>query len=645
MNRFRRPLLSAAFLTAVFISTTSLAAVAAGVSMSMQVDASEITRKLLHSRIELDAKPGELVLWYPKWIPGIHAPRGPVQNLAGIRVKSTDGKSIEWNRDPLERYRFLVNVPKGVSRIVVELDYICSQPSTNSIGIDSFGNSLLGVINWNTCLLYPDGVASTDLAVDLSLKLPSEWKWASSLKEKSVDEDSVSFETLSLHDLVDSPMILGRYVRAIPLEVSDIPPFTLNVASESERALQVPEGLVVNYGNIASEAGRLFGGGHFESYNWLLYCSDDFPNSGLEHLRSSLNGVGERALFEEDEMLAWVGYLLPHELAHSWCGKYRRPEGMFRPNFHTSKDTGALWVYEGLDQHLGALLTVRGGLWSAEHFKERLAEWISSYMHQTGRQWRSLEDTARDSYHLRGGSKNWVKMRRGQDYYVEGVFLWLEVDAIIREKSNGKNSLDDFCSDFLGREYPDEQIRPFGLDEIVDDLNKLAKNDWRKFFEERVQKTQDRLPLDFVQMLGYRLEYSSERSEDQKRLEKDRKYASAADSIGIDVGEEGEIGSGVVPGMPGDLAGLAPGMKIIGVNGRKFSLDRFRDGVADSVVNGNIEFLVLDGDKFVTYTVDYADGTKYLKLVRDPSRPDLFEKIYAPRGDLVPVKKDAKTES
>jgi predicted metalloprotease with PDZ domain len=294
--------------------------------------------------------------------------------------------------------------------------------------------------------------------------------------------------------------------------------------------------------------------------------------------------------------------------------------------------------------HLGDLLPVRGGLWTLDHYKERLAGLISTYMHHTGRQWRSLEDTARDSYHLRGGSRNWANLRRGQDYYIEGIFIWLEVDAIIREKSDGRNSLDDFCRDFLGGEYPDEKIRPFGIDEIIGDLNKLAKNDWRKFFEERVQKPQERMPLDFVQKLGYRLEYSSEPSEDRKVSEKNRKYAGALDSIGISVGEDGIISSDVVPGMPGDLAGLAPGMKIIGVNGREFSLDRFRDGVADSVVKGNIEFLVLDGDKFVTHTVDYKDGLKYLKLVRDEARPDLMEKIYAPRGELIPVKKDEGDE-
>jgi predicted metalloprotease with PDZ domain len=210
---------------------------------------------------------------------------------------------------------------------------------------------------------------------------------------------------------------------------------------------------------------------------------------------------------------------------------------------------------------------------------------------------------------------------------------------LIRENSNGKNSLDDFCRAFLGGTYPDEEIRPFDLNEIIDNLNKLAKYDWRKFFEDRVEKTQERMPLDFVKMLGYRLEYSAEPSADQKRAEKNRKSASALDSIGVEVGAEGNIFGSIVPGMPGDLAGLGPGMKIVGVNGRKFSLDRFRDGVADSVVNGNIEFLVLDGDQFVTYTVDYKDGPKYLKLVRDPSRPDLMEKIYAPRGELVPIEK------
>jgi predicted metalloprotease with PDZ domain len=461
--------------------------------------------------------------------------------------------------------------------------------------------------------------------------LPNNWKWGSSLREDRTDADGIHFQRTSLHDLVDSPMIMGEHFRKFPLEVSNIPPVTLHVTSESAAALQLPDEIVKHYGNIATEAGLMLGGGHFDRYEWLVYCSDDFPRTGLEHLKSSLNGVEERDLLTVEKLQGWAGGLLPHELVHSWCGKFRRPAGMVTPDFHTDKDTRLLWVYEGLDTYLEGVLVVRGGLWSFDRFKDDLADTLSSYKHQMGRQWRSLEDTAADSYHLRGGSQAWSKLRRNQDYYAEGALFWLEVDAIIRTKTDGRRSLDDFCKSFLGAGYPDKKVLPYELEDIIGELEALADHDWRELIEERIQRPQERLALDVVPMLGYRLQFSSTPSESLAKQEKEDEFATALDSIGMRVNEEGVIHSTLVPGMPADEAGLAPGMKIVGVNGRKFSLDRFREGIADSVVNNSIEFLVLDGDVYKTFNVDYSEGSKYLKLMRDESRTDLLAEIYSPR--------------
>lgn len=615
---------------------------AASVQMNVEVDAREISRKLLHSRIELPVKQGELILWYPKWIPGIHAPRSPIENIGGLRIESAAGESIPWQRDKSERFRFICNIPKGVKKIVIYLDYICNQPSTNSRGIDSFASSTIGVINWNTCLLYPDGYSSEEVLIDLKLQIPDGWKWGSSLQEITARSDEIQFENISLHDLVDSPIIFGKHFRKFPLNVNEIPPVTLHVSSESGAGLAIPDEIIKHYGNIATEAGILLGGAHFKSYQWLVFCSDELPNLGLEHLLSSLNGVGERDLIKMEDLQGWVGTLLPHEMIHSWCGKFRRPAGMDTPNFHSNKETQALWVYEGLTQYLSRLITVRGGLWTLDHYKQKLALTISRYLHQEGRQWRSLEDTAIDSYHLRGGSRSWVNLRRNQDYYNEGLMFWLEVDTIIRIESDGTYNLDDFCKEFLGAGYPDQDTLPFETEDIIQILEGLADYDWRGLINKRIRETQERLPLEFVDRLGYRLQYANERSKALEKLEKDDEFASAMDSIGMTVNEEGKVASSVVPGMPVDESGIAPGMKIIGVNGRKFSLDRFREAIADSVVNEQIEFLVLDGESFSTYEVKYADGPKYLELVRDPSKPDLLSQIFKP---LRPMPKNLSAQN
>ena len=108
-------------------------------------------------------------------------------------------------------------------------------------------------------------------------------------------------------------------------------------------------------------------------------------------------------------------------------------------------------------------------------------------------------------------------------------------------------------------------------------------------------------------------------------------FVSARDSLGLTFGGDGKIRN-VVPGMAGDKAGLAAGLQVIGVNGRKFGRQRLRDALADSVTLRQVELLLQDGDRFRTVTLDYADGPKYLELVRDPDKPDVLADILKPRA-------------
>jgi predicted metalloprotease with PDZ domain len=302
-------------------------------------------------------------------------------------------------------------------------------------------------------------------------------------------------------------------------------------------------------------------------------------------------------------------------------------------DYNTPKDTQHLWLYEGMTQYLGHVLTVRGGLWDLDHYKDVLAANLSYFKNQVGRQWRSLEDTAIDSHHLRGGSEHWSTLRRGQDYYNEGALFWMEADAIIRLESDGRKSLDDFCRAFMGPDQPDQPVVPFTEQDILDTLNSTVDFDWAGFIEVRIKTPQETYPLDLVGRLGYRLQYATEPSERQQKREQDRNYASAYDSLGISVDRNGEIGGGVVPGMSAEKAGLGPGMKIIGINDRTFSLDRFRDAIADSVTRGNIQLLIAEGDVLRTLTIDYAQGPKHLQLTRDNDRPDILAAIMKPRTE------------
>lgn len=623
-----RPIMIAAILTLLTLPNVAHAA-----GMTLKVDATDLPRKLLHAEMTFPVEPGPLVLWYPKWVPGVHAPGGPVQNVSGLYIETADGKRIPWERDAADRHRFHCDIPDGVGEIRIRLDYICSQSTTNSSGVDSYGSTLSGIINWNTCILYPEHVKNDAYNVDLSVTLPEDWDYATALDTAEQRGGEVRFQTATLQTVVDSPLIAGEYFRHIPLDARDINPITLHLVAESSGPLQISDELIAFYGKMGTEAGLLFGAAPYDEYELLLMQSGEHPYNGLEHLCSSLNVVGERDLLDDDSLQDWVGYLVPHEFVHSWCGKYRRPAGMDTRDYHMPKDTRHLWLYEGLTQYLGHVLTVRGGLWEVDHYKDLLSANLSYFKNQVGRQWRSLEDTAIDSHHLRAHSKHWSTLRRGQDYYNEGALFWMEADAIIRLETDGRKSLDDFCRAFMGPDQPDQPVVPFTEEEVLETLNDVLDYDWAGFVDERIKQPQERYPLDLVGRLGYRLQYATERSERQKKREQDRKYVSAHDSLGFSVNSSGEIGGSVVPGMPGEQAGLGPGMKIIGINDRTFSLDRFRDAIADSVTMGGIDLLVAEGDVLQTIHLDYADGPKYLELVRDQDRRDILAEIMKPRAE------------
>lgn len=606
--------------------TLPLSAADALPTMRLEVDAREIARKLLHARQEIPVTPGKLALWYPKWVPGTHAPSGPVQNIAGLRLETPDGKSIAWRRDETEPYRIECTVPAGVSVVVVRLDYICNQATTNSGGVDSWGNARLGIINWNTCLLYPEGSTVDELRVSARLVLPPQWRHGTALTVTQETDGAVEFKTETLRDFVDCPLVCGEHFRTVELKPKNFPPAFLQLASEAPSALQLDEKVIEKYRNVAAEAGALFGGAHFPSYHFLVTLSDEVGDNGVEHLSSSLNGVKERDLIDDKKRKGWVAMLLPHEFTHSWCGKHRRPVGMLSPNFHTPERTNLLWVYEGLTQYLGEVLQVRSGLTPQSEFLTELAGKLSYLMHTEGRRWRPLEDTAIASHLLRAASPNWSGLRRSQDYYDEGMLLWLEADTIIRQQSDGRRSLDDFCKKFMGPQRQ-EKIATYDRTEVIQTLNEVAKYDWEKFIHDRVDVPQTALPLSVVERCGYRLQYATKPSASLDDDERDWKFVSAADSLGLTFTQAGKIRS-VVPGMAGDKAGLAPGMAVQGVNGRKFSAERMRDAIADSVTKRQIEFLILESDSFRTITVLYADGPKYLELVRATDRPDLLTAIF-----------------
>jgi predicted metalloprotease with PDZ domain len=602
----------------VILVFSFVSSVAAAQSIQVSVDLSDAPRNLYHTRLTMPAKPGPLTLVYPKWIPGNHRPAGPIANVTGIKMEAA-GQTLSWQRDSVDMYAFHVDVPAGATELQVSLDTITNDGSAGASGPSATTNVL--DLNWNQVVLYPQGASSDEVQVTASVNMPSyEWSFGTALPLGVVITSGrtvvANFKPVSLTTLVDSPLIAGEHYRKIELtKPGESPTHVIDMVSESEAGLAMTPADEAAYRKLVAETGALFGARHYLEYHFLLTLSDEAGHHGVEHHQSSDNSVGERTLIDPELHLLDAG-LLPHEFTHSWNGKYRRPAGLATRNYQDPMVGDLLWVYEGLTEYLGDVLTARSGLWSPEQYREALAETAAALDHRAGRTWRPLEDTARSVQILRLQGPEWRSWRRGLDYYPEGELIWLEVDTIIRQQSHGQKSLDDFCRLFHGGESGPPEVVPYTFDDLVHTLNQVTLYEWATLLEERVNSTKAGAPLGGIERGGWRLVYNDQPNVFIHTGEEIDEYVDAAYSLGFVVKKDGEF-EDVTYGSPAYAAGIGPGMHLVAINGRAWSKDVLRDALrASKGSNQPIELLVENAKFYKTYSIAYHDGIRNPHLER-----------------------------
>jgi predicted metalloprotease with PDZ domain len=604
--------------------------------VTLEVDAREASRKTFHARLTIPAAPGPLTLAYPKWIPGEHGPTGPIADLVGLKFWA-DKKPIPWKRDAADMYLFRLDVPPGAEAVEAELDYV-SPAETGGFSSGSSATSNLTLISWNQLLLYPAGGKPDEISFAASLRLPEGWKWAGALDAAGQSAGAIRFAPVSLTTLVDSPVLAGAHFRVITL-TREPPVHRLDIAADSEAALEMSSELEAQYRSLIAETGALYGARHYRHYDFLLTLSDHTAHFGLEHHESSDDRVDERSLVEADRRKLMAG-LLPHEMTHSWNGKYRRPADLAIGTFQEPMRGDLLWVYEGLTEFLGQVLAARSGLLTPEQYREDLALTAAEMDHQAGRAWRPLQDTAVAAQILYGARSDWAAWRRGVDFYPESELLWLEADTIIRRESRGRKSLDDFCRLFHGGESGAPKVVPYTFDDVAATLNQILPYDWKSFWRTRLDSTGPRAPLAGLAQSGWKVVYTQEIPDMQRAAEDTRKVTDVRYSLGISVREDGTIPD-VVPQSPAATAGVGPGMKLVAVNGRRWSPLVLRDAIKRSASRA-VELLVENGEFFKTFRLDYAGPERYPHLERDTARPDVLSLIIRPLASGADDTKNAK---
>ena len=615
---------AARFLVVICLATCpSSSRAATPPNVVLSVDATNAPRKIIHASLKLPATAGDLTLYYPKWIPGEHAPDGPVTDLAGLFFKA-NGQTLKWRRDLLDGFTIHVEVPQGVSEVDAELDFLSPATLESGFSAGSSATAKLTVINWNQLLLYPKGYKSDDINYTASLKIPDGWKFGTPLPIASQSGNEIHFAPASLTTLVDSPVITGEFVKVVPL--AQDPPTEMDIAADSAAALDAPQEAWDHYKNLVEQAQKLFGAHHYRVYHFLYTLSDHVAHFGLEHHESDDSRVEERSLVDDTARKMAAG-LLPHEYVHSWNGKYRRPAGLATPDYQQPMQADLLWVYEGLTNYLGWVLTARSGLLTADQNRDDLALTASTLDHLPGRTWRNLQDTADAAPQLYFAPEAWHSWRRGTDFYPEGTLDWLWVDAIIRQQSRGKKSIDDFCHLFHGGPSSGPAVKTYTFDDVLDALNQVVGYDWRGFWTERLTNHGPGAPLGGIEGSGWKLTYDETPSEMLNSSASMYHFVPAGFAIGLNLRDDG----GIVDTIENEVAaqvGIGPGMKVVAVNGRRFSPEVLRDAIkASKSTSATIDLLVENTDYYKTYKLDYHGGEMYPHLVREQSKPDLLSEI------------------
>jgi predicted metalloprotease with PDZ domain len=597
-------------------------------TLTLSVDVSNPTQRIYRVHEVIPASPGPLALHYPKWIPGAHAPIGRIADVAGV-VITAGGERLAWRRDLADMFTLHLDVPPGAKAIEVEFQFL----SPTGAGAASETGKHVD-LQWFNVVIYPAGYYVGRIPVTPSITLPAGWSYATALEPAGEAGGRVSFRTVSLEELVDSPLIAGANFKRVDLAPNVMPPVHLDIVADRPGNLAITAAQLAAHSALVTQAHALFGAWHYGHYDFLLTLSESVAHGGLENHQSSDDRLFPDYFTDPDSYLRGVS-LMPHEYVHSWNGKYRRPADLWTPDYnHVPMKDDLLWVYEGLTEYFGELLTARAGLYTPEQYRNHIASIAAAMSQVPGRAWRPLQDTADGAQVGFGASNAWHNYRRAFDYYDEGVLVWLDVDTTIRERSGGARSMDDFARAFYGRNDGGREVSTYTFDDVVAALNKVQPLDWAAFLRQRLDSTDPAAPLGGIIRGGWKLAFSDEPTDVFKAAEKTGKRVDLMGSIGfsVDAGDNAGAITDVLWQSEAFNAGLAPGMKLIAVDGEKYSAAVLKDAIKSAKSGAApIELIVQNGDAFTTVKVDYHGGLKYPRLERVGATPDRLSDITRPR--------------
>ncbi|WP_026046395.1 M61 family metallopeptidase [Sphingomonas sp. PAMC 26621] len=594
-------------------------------SLKIAVDATDVAHGVFRVSETIPVKAGPIVLLYPQWLPGAHAPQGQIDKVAGLTFHAGN-RILAWRRDQTDMYAFHVDVPTGVSEINVTFDFVSATDADQGQVVTS--PNLLG-LEWISTMLYPAGHYVRQIVVEPSATFPAGWTAATALRPvQPATGGTIHYKPVALDTLADSPVFAGRFARSEQLS----PDVTLNMVADRPDQLAIAPAQLALERAMVDQATKLYGAQHYSHYDFLVALSDRvLTGVGLEHHRSSEDQMAPDSFLNWNDGVAERD-LLAHEYTHSWNGKFRRPADLWTPDYRTPMRNSLLWVYEGQTQFWGKVLTARAGLISRDDAYDSLAQTAAAYAAQVGRNWRPLVDTTNEEILSNRRPEPFPSYQRDEAYYEEGQLIWLDADSLIREKSGGKRSLDNFAKAFFGVRDRDWGELTYTFEDVVTALNKVQPYDWAGFLHARVDERTPQPPLDGLARGGYALTYSDQPGRVWTAREKASETLDLSYSLGLRIGKDGAV-TGVIWNGPAFAAGLSVGSKITAVDGDAYDDDGLKAAITRAKNDGKpITLLIKQGKTYRTVAVTWTGGLRYPHLVRTGKGPSTLDALYRSRG-------------
>jgi predicted metalloprotease with PDZ domain len=591
-------------------------------TMTLRVDATDIDRAVFRVQQTIPVEGGSVTLLLPKWLPGNHAPRGQIEKLTGLVIKA-NSKTLVWKRDPVDVYAFTVDVPRGARSLDVSFEF--ASATAGDQGRIVVTPEMLNV-QWEAVSLYPAGYFTRQIPVSATVTYPKGWQAATALRPNATAGDTITYETVSYDVLQDSPVFAGKYFRKDDLGQN----VTLNTVADSAKELVVPEATLQLHRNLVDQAVKLFGARHFDHYDFLHAITDRMGGIGLEHHRSSEN-QNDPGYFLDWEGSRLDHNLLPHEFTHSWNGKFRRGADLWTPDFRAPMRDSLLWVYEGQTQFWGHVLEARSGMATKQDKLDRLAEIAARLDTLPGRAWRSLDDTTNDPIISARRPKGWASWQRSEDYYNEGMLIWIEADAIVRDGTKNAKSMDDFAKAFFGINDGDWGEVTYTFDDVAKTLNGVMPYDWTKFLNDRLTAKAKGAPLGGFERSGYKLVYTDTPTSIVKLNMKVNKYLDLSWSLGMSVAKGAKVNA-VNWGGPAYDAGVTVGQEVVAVNGLPYTDEIIKDAVTAAKGGTAPIRLTLKNDFRVRdVNVQWNGGHRYPRFEKIGKGDGALDRLLAPR--------------